>query len=197
MKKMIIAAAIIAASATAATAGGWKPPQGGNSNASAAASASQGQHQGQMQGQGQGQAQSTSVNNNIEAGAYAPGFGVDNCAYSVSAGWVGGGAGVGIPSKRCNVYTETGMIYELTGDKDLAMAHLAKHNNRVRATVKAAGSPAAPAMAKTQASYKRPSVRPAAYTKCEMQSDGTVLMRKRRGHTSEQARSECLAKLGY
>ena len=152
MKSFISAVVIIALTSTTALAGGNFSPSS-NANANQAQGQIQGQAQAQKQRQGQhqgqGQSQSASANNrqansqsttvNNEGSAFAPGFGVDGCAFSLSAGWIGGGAGVGIPSRNCAVEREALMIYHMTGDENLAMQHLHNHNTRIRRTMRDAG----------------------------------------------------------
>ena len=190
MKKLIISTiAAFALTTTGALAFGDNYG-GTGGNANQAQNQNQGQNQAQGQAQGQGQAQSSSNNNSVtnvnEAGAYAPGFGVSDCSFSVSAGWVGGGAGFGIPSKRCNVYTETGMLYELTGDRNIALRHLQLHNNRVRATLKDSTAPAA------VTTSLRPQSRPAKPRYCSTNDLGQTVVKVPAG-ASEALRAERVA----
>lgn len=95
-------------------------------SASARSSSSARQHQGQAQGQAQGQFQhngnqSTVVNQDYEASAFAPGIGASDCSMSVSAGVIGGAAGLSIPSRKCNIREESKLIQAYGGN---GAAHL-------------------------------------------------------------------------
>lgn len=202
MKSLISAVAIVALTATTAVAGGNFSPSS-NASANQAQGQIQGQAQAQRQGQhqGQGQSQSASANNrqansqsttvNNEGSAFAPGFGVDGCAFSLSAGWIGGGGGVGIPSKNCAVEREALMIYHMTGDEDLAMQHLYNHNMRVRRTMRDAGRVNT---VSNQGTATKVSTRSAPETPswCSVNAKGQLVVKVPRG-ASEALRAERIA----